>query len=364
MEPIQVQGAPSIYQCFEGVLDHLPKKIVDQKFQHALIIHGEKSWEVAQKHLTPLPIPTTHIRYNGECTYSEVERMNNVIKKEKIDVIIGVGGGKIIDLAKACGHFTNKQVIVIPTLASNCAAWTPLSVFYDQEGNFIEYKVFPRSTFMVLIEPKIIIDSPEDYLRAGIGDTIAKWYEADVITRNLPSKSIPLEISLHAARICRDVLIEEGKLAITALKQGILSPSFIRVIESIVIAGGMVGGYGDKYGRIAGAHSIHNGLTTVVETHNYLHGDKVAYGTLVQLSLEKRFDEITNLLPFYKSLKLPISLADLGIREQVEEAIKKIAIGATKPNESIHIMNVSSPVQVKESILSLEEFIAEKDDRL
>ncbi|WP_226035816.1 iron-containing alcohol dehydrogenase family protein [Aquibacillus saliphilus] len=357
MENIQVQGAPSIYQCFEGVLQELPQKLTEQKFKHAVIIHGEKSWNAAKGFLSNLSIPVTKINYNGECSHEEVERINTIIEQNNADVIIGVGGGKIVDIAKANGNSLDIPVILIPTLASNCAPFTPLSVFYDQLGNYVEHIIFPKSTFMVLVEPKIIIDSPTSFFRAGIGDTIAKWYEADVLTRALPSKSIPLEVALHAAKLCRDVLIEKGPEAISSLEKKEISPAFMQVVETIILAAGMVGGFGDKYGRISGAHSIHNAITHVPKTHSYLHGEKVAYGILVQLALENRPDEINYLLPHYKKLKLPISLSELGIKQNVNVAIETISTNAVKPGESIHLMNVSKKEQVQEAIEFLENHI-------
>ncbi|MEN2768245.1 iron-containing alcohol dehydrogenase family protein [Ornithinibacillus xuwenensis] len=353
MDVIRVKGAPNLYLCYEGVLDDLPSLLNKHHFQRPAIIHGEASWQAA-KPFIHLEEPATYVQYHGDCTHQEVARVRDEASVVDTDVIIGVGGGKVLDIAKATGDTLHLPVILVPTLASNCAAWTPLSVFYDNDGNFLEYTVFNQSTYMVLVEPRIIVQSPVDYLRAGIGDTIAKWYEADVLTRHLESKPIPLEIALHAAGLCRDVLLREGKNAITALSSQVITPEFLQVVETIIMAGGMVGSFGDHYGRISGAHSIHNGLTYVNETHDYLHGDKVAFGVLVQLAIEDRLDEISFLLPYYKELELPISLAELGILENKAEAISIIAHGATKPGESIHLMGISDRTIVEKAIYKIE----------
>lgn len=352
MEVIQVKGAPNLYLGYEGVLDELTILLDEHHFHQPVVIHGDASWKAAKTYIT-LPEQTTYINYHGDCTHEEVDRVR-ALTTAHTDVIIGVGGGKILDIAKGVGAKLGLPVILIPTLASNCAAWTPLSVFYDTEGNFLEYIVFPQSTYMVLLEPRIIIDSPVAFLRAGIGDTIAKWYEADVLTRQLEPRPITLEIALHAARLCRDVLLEEGNKAIEALNTKTMSVEFVRVIETIIMAGGMVGSYGDQYGRISGAHSIHNGLTYVSETHQHLHGDKVAFGVLVQLAIEDRLDEVEQLLPYYNALELPTSLRALGITENVANAIQIIAEGATKPGESIHLMGVSDPKQVAAAIRAID----------
>ncbi|WP_281975806.1 iron-containing alcohol dehydrogenase family protein [Halobacillus litoralis] len=353
MESLNVQGAPAVYRCQQGVLAQLPDLLKGKHVNKAGLIHGEQSWSAAEPHIPDLPLSISYQKYNGECSHKEVERLCENLSGAEL--IIGVGGGKILDLAKASGDRLDKPVVLIPTLPSNCAAWTPLSVFYDETGNFEEYIVFPRSTLMVLVDPDLLLDSPVEYLRAGIGDTIAKWYEADVLTRHIKTKPVPLDVSLHAAKLCRDVLIENGSDSIRAHQQQEVDPSFIRVVETIILAGGMVGGFGDVYGRISGAHSVHNGLTKVKETHGHLHGDKVAYGTLVQLALEERFEEIERLYPFYQQIQLPKSLIDLGLSEVTNEVVQTIARYTTRQGESIHLMGVSEADVVVAAIQNVEE---------
>jgi uncharacterized oxidoreductase len=331
--------------------------IKKQEFKKGALIHGMKSWEASREKFALLDLTLTPLLYGGECSKEEVARMEQAVLTEQADYLIGVGGGKVLDLVKAIAHKVGKPYILVPTLASNCAPWTALSVFYDENGNFINYEIFPHNAFMVAVDPDIIIHSPKGYLRAGVGDTIAKWYEAEVLIRGVKPKPLAVEVSIHAARLCRDVLIEEGMDAMKALEQKSVTSSFTRVIETIIMAGGMVGGYGDRYGRIAGAHSIHNGLTTLPETHACLHGDKVAYGILVQLTLDNNIKEVKRLLPFYKKLNLPISMRELNVSGNLEEAFMKTALAATKEGESIHFMQHSSAEAVKTAMNRLEEII-------
>ncbi|WP_102028479.1 iron-containing alcohol dehydrogenase family protein [Salirhabdus sp. Marseille-P4669] len=357
MDSISIQGAPSYYQCEVGVLDQLPTKIIEQGFKKGLFLHGNQSLQAANPYLPDFPLAMKKVLYKGECTQEEVNRIVKKIVQEETDFILGVGGGKVLDIAKAAGHLSDIPVILIPTLASNCAPWTPLSVFYDENRNFTEYIVYPKSTFMVLVEPRILLEAPIKFIQAGIGDTLAKWYEADVLSRSMKNKPLAIQIALHAATLCKEVLVKESVRALQAVENKMVSSSFINVIETIIMAGGMVGGFGGKYGRIAGAHSIHNGLTTLPETHRILHGNKVAYGILVQLALENRFDEISNLVSLFQDLQFPLCLADLGIKKNVKQVVKQVAIRATREEESIHLMGISTPNLVEEAMLNLEEFM-------
>ncbi|WP_406944102.1 iron-containing alcohol dehydrogenase family protein [Halobacillus sp. SY10] len=355
MESINVQGSPNFYKCEPGILKELPELIKDEPFKHGTIIHGKDSWAMAESYMPEFPFSIGTISYDGECTHQEVARIKENVSPIT-NVLIGVGGGKILDLTKACGEALDLPVILIPTLVSNCAAWTPLSVFYDENGNFIEYTIYKRSTYMVIVDPAMLVHAPVEYLRAGIGDTIAKWYEADVLTRHIKEKPVPLEMALHAAKLCRDILFQEGKNAVHGNEKAQCTTAFTRVAETIIMAGGMVGGFGDGYGRISGAHSIHNGLTKVPGAHKFLHGEKVAYGILVQLALEGKTEQIKQLIPFYKSMRLPLSLKDLDADSP--EDIETISYYSTRPSESIHLMGIHDQTQVREAILAVENSLA------
>lgn len=74
------------------------------------------------------------------------------------------------------------------------------------------------------------------------------------------------------------MLLEYSEQALADKKQGKLSQAFCDVVDAIIAGGGMVGGLGERYTRVAAAHSVHNGLTVLPQTEAFLHGTKVAYG--------------------------------------------------------------------------------------
>ncbi|MGD6902245.1 iron-containing alcohol dehydrogenase family protein [Bacillus infantis] len=357
MENIEVRGAPQYYLCAEGSFTQLEKLLLARKIESVLIIHGDKSLKAAQTFLPSFQqVQATFEKYQGEVTLEEIDRIAQLAKEKRVDAIIGIGGGKILDIVKASGHDSNLHVILLPTLASTCAAWTPLSVIYKPSGEFTHYTIYPRSTAVVLIEPRVILQSPIEYFIAGIADTLAKWYEADVIVEQLENVPLVVELAHHAAKLCKDNLIQLGNKAVKDMKRQELSLEFIKVLETNIAAGGMVGGFGDQYGRIAGAHAIHNGLTSIEETHHLLHGHKVAYGILVQLLLENKQKEVQNLLQFYHQLQLPSSLKAMGISYHDQETLTKIAADATLPNESIHLLPGEITInKVVDAMMDLEK---------
>lgn len=357
MDALKIHGAPSEYLQEIGALDQLEEKLLERGFRHVLIVHGEKSWRAAAPFWPTFSTVTSETyRYHGECSISEIEALTQYANEKAVDAIIGVGGGKVLDLVKAASHNLHQRPVLIPTLASNCSPWASLSVIYDDQGAFVNYTIFPESASLVLIEPRILVTAPVELLIAGIGDTLAKWYEADVQLGDMENKPVPLELSYFAAKQCKEVLLKHSEGAIEAAKTGVVNDDFVKVAETIIMTGGLVGGFGDRYGRIAGAHAVHNGLTVLDETHDALHGDKVAYGILIQLVLEDKWDEIEKLIPYYQKIGLPASLQKIGVNEPTEEDIQRVAEKTVLPEESIHVLpGEITAERVREAMLVLEE---------
>ncbi|MBM7700386.1 iron-containing alcohol dehydrogenase family protein [Kurthia huakuii] len=354
MKTIHVHAAPSEYILEDGILKKLESLLEARGIARALIVTGTKSWAAIEAFWPAMAdVQTELYTYGGECSFSEIERVTAMMGD--YDAIIGVGGGKVIDLAKAVANEVHKQVIVVPTLASNCAPWTPLSVLYDDTGAFVRYDVYPVASSLLLVEPALLLQAPRELFVAGIGDTIAKWYEADVQLRTIEHKTVPMMISYEAARQCKDILLTQSEKALAAVDTGVVNEAFIQVVETMFMYAGMVGGYGDHFGRTAGAHSVHNGLTALEASHTQLHGVKVAYGICVQLMLEERDEEIEALRPFYDALRLPQSLRALNI-EATDAELMAVAQKATIAEESIHLMPIGdvTAARVFEAMKKLE----------
>ncbi|MBD4677701.1 oxidoreductase, partial [Xanthomonas citri pv. citri] len=85
-------------------------------------------------------------------------------------------------------------------------------------------------------------------------------------------------LGLNGALAIRDVLLARSEEALADQQRGEQTQAFRDVVDAIIAGGGMVGGLGERYTRVAAAHAVHNGLTVLPQTEKYLHGTKVAYG--------------------------------------------------------------------------------------
>jgi glycerol dehydrogenase len=271
-----------------------------------------------------------------ECTRNEINRLSEIAKD--VDVVVGVGGGKALDTAKATSHFSNKPVIVVPTIASTDAPCSALAVIYTANGEFEEYLFFKNNPNLVLVDSAIIAKAPTRFLVAGMGDALATYFEArSAVASNGKNMSggNSTKAALALAKLCYETLLEDSVKAKAACDANVVTPA----LENIVEANILLSGLGFESSGLAAAHSIHNGLTVLEECHHLYHGEKVAFGTIVHLVLENApQEELDLVIDYCRSVGLPTNLEMLGVKEIKEEDIMAVAKGATAEGETIYNM--------------------------
>ncbi len=335
---IRVQPGAANYFSQPDALDQIERFFPSALLKAVLWIGGPNAREAAQPYLPRLydEEKSVHHIFSGHCSERQVQELTRL--GHEADLVVGIGGGSALDTAKATAHRLQKPFVAIPTIAATCAAWTPLSVWYDDSGKALGYELFPLAAQLVLVEPRILLQAPPEYLRAGIGDTLAKWYEARVLCAPVPDLPLTAGLGLEVSKRIREILLDDGAAALSAAAEGRLTPAFMRVIDAVIAGGGLVGGLGERYTRLAAAHAVHNGLTVLPETATCLHGTKVAYGILVQLALEGETDELARLAGAFVELSLPTCLKDLGVDFSATEKIEAFVAHTLRPQESIHFM--------------------------
>lgn len=367
LEDLKVKPGPQFYKYSKGAIDEFVPKIIDEfGGRRVLVVHGTISWEKAKPYMNFLSdekYQFIYHQYTGECSYYGADLISELVKKENIDFIVGVGGGKLSDLVEYAAHVNNLPCGVIPTLASNCAPWTPLSVMYKESGES-EGKTehYLRQATFLITDPYLVVDAPVNYFIAGLADTIAKWYESDLIVNQKELLDYPfLQLAKYTSVISKEAILNDSEQAIADMEQGIVSDAFVNLSEIVFAVAGLVGGLGDKYARNAAAHAMHDAISKYLPgSHNYLHGEKVAYGILYQLALEERWSMIDELLPFYDRLKLPRTLADMNLAPVSEEDTDKI-VAFIDSKEKVHLIPIDVNLKtLKKAMIELEHYIDTK----
>jgi len=276
--------------------------------------------------------------FKGECSEKEIDRLVKIVNENKCDVVIGVGGGKILDTAKAVAYFTKLPIVIVPTIASTDAPCSALSVIYTDEGVFSKYLILPKNPDLVLVDTQIIAKAPSRLIVAGMGDALATYFEARASIKS-NSSNMTGEKSTRAAmalgRLCYDTLLEDGLKAKLAVENKVST----KAVENIVEANTYLSGIGFESGGLGAAHAIHNGFTIMEECKDMNHGELVAFGTITQLVLENSpMEELGEVIDFCLELGLPVTLEDISIKEVREEDIRKVAQAACAEGETTHNM--------------------------
>jgi glycerol dehydrogenase-like iron-containing ADH family enzyme len=287
----------------------------------------------------------------SEC--SEVNLESLCVQAKTAQVIIGAGGGKVLDTAKLLAERMGLPVVTIPTSAATCAAWTALSNVYSDAGAFEKDFSLRTCPDLILVDYDLIASAPKRTLVAGIGDAIAKWYEASVSSGS--SDRTMVIGAVQQARILRDILFQKSALALAEVG----GTAWQEVVDATVCMAGVIGGMGGAECRTVAAHAVHNGLTHLKESHSMLHGEKVAFGILVQLRLEEfQGNQLAatarnQLLKFYTEIGLPKSLEDLGLSDLSLRELTEIAAIACASDSDIHRLPFAvAPEQVLAAMVS------------
>ncbi|NEQ84919.1 MAG: iron-containing alcohol dehydrogenase family protein, partial [Moorea sp. SIO2I5] len=275
--------------------------------------------------------------YSPDCSEKSLAKLSEAVAAHQSDLIIGIGGGKALDIAKILAHQCQLPVVTVPTSAATCAAWTALSNIYSDQGAFLYDVGLDHCPDLLVLDYSLIQTAPQRTLVAGIGDALAKWYEASVSSGSATDTLIIAAV--QQARVLRDILFQKS---VDALSQP-GSEVWREVVDATVLLAGVIGGLGGARCRTVAAHAVHNGLTHIPAAHDSLHGEKVAYGILVQLRLEEMLQgnqlaasARQQLLKFYAELGLPQTLQDLGLGSITLAQLQKAAEIACGENSDIH----------------------------
>jgi len=280
------------------------------------------------------PLPTE--LFHGECCEQELSRLARVIQEQRIDVLVGMGGGKTIDTAKIVADRAGIPVIVVPTIASTDAPCSGCAVVYSEHGEFEKVHYQKSNPAVVLVDTQIIATAPVRFLTAGMGDALATWFEANSCSQTQsPNECGGLSTltGLSLARLCYDTLLEYGAAAKLSAEQHLVT----QALEHIVEANTLLSGIGFESGGLASAHAIHNGLTALPETHAYYHGEKVAFGVLAGLQLTDVPPGDSDVVySFCEDVGLPTTLDDVGLGGVDRDGLMLVAEKACAPGASIH----------------------------
>lgn len=254
----------------------------------------------------------TWLDFPGECSAPIIADLAAGVVD--CDTVVALGGGKTIDTGKGISRTHGARLVVVPTIASNDSPTSRLIVLYDGAHRVAGVELLARNPDVVLVDTEVIARAPARFFSAGMGDALSKTFEARQchLTHGRNFFGTP---SLPTARLladrCYAIIVEHGAAALRQIaERQEPDESVERVIEATVLLSGV----GFESGGLSLAHALVRGFSAHPKIGGFLHGEAVAFGTLVQLVAEGRPDaEVAAHAALTRVLGLPVSFRSFGM---------------------------------------------------
>lgn len=251
------------------------------------------------------------IIFNGECSPREFYRLKNILLNYKGECIVALGGGKTMDIAKLLKRdLQDNMLILVPTSASTCAAVTSVSVMYDNTGVYMS-TVDSSAPDFVIIDYEFFYKLPLSFYAAGIADTIAKYFEIRVCWKLQKFKDIYDEFVYEFSKFIYlklKKIIEKFNNMDNTIKE--------ELTDINILFSGLISIIGKYSNTVSAAHAIAHSMTIEKNAQKFLHGELVAFGTLMQekvLGNKKNVDELNY---FFSILDIPVKISQFGISKE------------------------------------------------
>ncbi|MEM0040766.1 MAG: glycerol dehydrogenase, partial [Thermofilum sp.] len=347
---IKVYGGPSRYIQGPGVLKYFGDMVKNYGVSKVLVFADKIVMDVIERHGLFNSLNDAGVEYvkelfgvtpcGPETCDEEISRLTAIAKESGCNGVVGVGGGKAIDTAKDVAYKLSSKLFIVPTIASTDAPCSSVSVIYTCDHKFKEYRFYPRAADAVVVDTKVIAETPPRFLACGIGDALGKYTEVPSVLRvgkpNLLIKPLHGKAPMLAVAVQKlmvETIFNYSEEAIESVEKKVVTPA----LEAVVEATTLLSQIAFECGGLAAAHSIYNGFTVLEEKIRAYHGELVFFGMLTEMLLDGyTHSEIIEMMKFGHRIGLPINLSEIGLEDVTEEELLHVAQKALAPGETIH----------------------------
>jgi len=253
-------------------------------------------------------------KHTGECSRSWADKYAQTAREQRSTVIVAVGGGKCIDLAKCVSVFANLPIITVPTSIATCAASSAVCIMYTDDGRPDGAVAMDKEVDVVIADTDLIATAPKRLLAAGIFDSLAKLPEVvhNKLIRTYRDCSLEQYISTVNAKAIYEFLLAEGR---NSYALGIRSERFEDTILTNLLHTSVVSGFSAGSHQLAMAHGLYDFMRKhfTKTSASFLHGEIVAVGILMQLTFNRADPaHIAEFGSLMKDMEVPITLGEIG----------------------------------------------------
>jgi len=322
--------APGCYAVGDGLLDRLDGYLGERPdLTSATVLAGDTALSAArdgiERSLDAAGVEFGVVPFEGECSVERVEACRDRLEAEDPDLLLGVGGGKALDTAKLVAE-GRCPVATVPTVASTCAAWTALSVLYEEDGSYVGPVGLSRCPDWVFLDTRVVAEAPARLLASGVMDATAKYFETTHIPPGATNETARWGTAL-AGESCHARLREDGLEAVESCERDELTGTVSDVVEASIAGPGVTAGLLGEQPHLLLGHLLAYSLLDYdgVKGRSY-HGERVAFGVLVfELLAGEDPDAVAELKAWYEAIGIELTLERLGVRDADERTVTDLA---------------------------------------
>ena len=290
-----------------GAINHieevLSKDFVSSKFLYVSDENVDSLYgEIVKKQICKVGKIKIELIDNNTISYA-MNLAERIIATD-ISCIVGLGGGKVLDVCKYAAYISKTPYLSIPTTAANDGLVSPIAVLKRQDGR-------PKSLgasipSMVLIDTCIIANGPIQNIKAGIGDTISNYMA--LLDWELASSRGKESINGYAYMMSKNSLE-----VLMKTQYDHICPEFIETLVNSLVLSGIAMEFAGSSRPVSGSeHCFSHALDYYCEKTN-LHGIQVALGTIAMLKIIGK--DYRDLLSYLRKFEVDVNPIHLGISE-------------------------------------------------
>lgn len=311
----QITNLPIFFRVGKGSISLVHKYLEENNlnFSKVLVLSGKTySFRIAKQIIEGQNLSIwNHVAISSD-KISEVESLRELIYQNSVDLIIGVGGGKVIDVTKRLSLLQRVNCVFIPTMISNDGLISPISVLSTKQGRKIS--IAGQMPLGVVIDFEIIKSAPKKYLQAAAGDILS----------NISALFDWKLSNAHQDEQINDIAYQMSEMAaFTAIhffEISLSSDSFLHEIVNAQFMSGIAMAVAGTSRPCSGSeHLISHAIDYLNLSNETLHGLQVGAASLFCLDLQNQLN--SEHIRYARVLGIPLKFASLtsSIRSNIHE---------------------------------------------
>ncbi|GBC69263.1 Glycerol-1-phosphate dehydrogenase [NAD(P)+] [archaeon HR01] len=311
MEQFHAMELPHYIIVGEKLSDKVVERLRIGGFRNALIITSPTPYRLMASKIES----EAHNAIDVEvCVLGEYGKLLNGLESGRYDVVLGVGGGRVIDTAKAVAETVNVPLFSIPTVASHDGIASPMTSIRTGGKAYSRKSVMPS---VIIADMSVISLAPRRYAVSGCGDLIAKYSAVrDWWLGHLSSGEYYGRYAAHLAYLSAAVIIKSSRKISRMDLDGVRT-----IVEALISAGVSMGIAGSSRPCSGSEHLIAHSLEHLMDSPP-LHGERCGVATVFTSYLHgSNWRRIAESL---RGLGAPSTLNELGVDTDIfTEAVIK-----------------------------------------